>query len=121
MPHLFFRAVQVCLEEVQSCDIFIGLLGSRYGSIPSQSAIPESEEFQWIHEYDNKNASVTELEMHLAMSKENAQQRTFFYFRDNSFQQYVQLKSYLSNTHLYYNQIIIYTLCFITETFPRIW
>ena len=75
------------------CDLFVGLVGSRYGWVPSQSDIPDLSEYDWVLQYDM--TSVTELEMHLAMSRKNATENCFFYFRNDSFQKYVQVTVFL--------------------------
>jgi telomerase protein component 1 len=41
-------AVAACLEEVSRCHLFLGLLGERYGWVPSESDLPEGPEFAWI-------------------------------------------------------------------------
>lgn len=89
---ILFSTVEVCLQEVSRCQLFVGVLGERYGWIPEAYQIPDTEEFAWVHQYPAA-ASVTELEMHLgALSKTNeAKDTAFFYIRDNSFEKYVNL------------------------------
>ncbi|XP_055874450.1 telomerase protein component 1-like isoform X1 [Biomphalaria glabrata] len=79
------RTLDICLKEVLRCDLFIGLLGERYGWTPSY--VPDSPEFDWVHSYP-AGASVTELEIHLgALSKvEQARDTAFFFFRDSTFE-----------------------------------
>ncbi|CAG5115663.1 unnamed protein product, partial [Candidula unifasciata] len=79
------RTVEVCLEEVSRCQLFIGVLGERYGWIPDACQIPDTDEYAWIQQYP-PGASVTELEMHLgALSKaQKAKDTAVFYLRDNS-------------------------------------
>lgn len=82
------RNLELCLSEISSCDFFIGILGERYGWIPSVKDIPSAAEFDWVRDYPNKNASITELEMCLgALSQpEKAKEKAFFFFRDNNFE-----------------------------------
>ena len=83
MYHFFYRAVEICLSEVSRCDFFIGILGNRYGYIPSSYIVPDSEEFDWLKDYPT-GCSVTELEIqHAALNKpEDAVGKAFFYIRD---------------------------------------
>ncbi|KAH9524948.1 hypothetical protein Btru_028330 [Bulinus truncatus] len=81
------RTLDICLKEVTRCNLFIGLLGERYGWIPSSYQIPDSPDYDWVRQYPIIS-SVTELEMHLgALSKvDKARDTAFFYFRDNTFE-----------------------------------
>lgn len=81
-----FRNLEICLSEVSNCDLFIGILGERYGWIPSAKEIPSSPEFDWIRDHPNKNASITELEMHLGALSQPTKRNAFFFFRDNEFE-----------------------------------
>lgn len=85
------QSVSACLQEVEASPFFIGLLGSRFGFIPSQYSVPKNtdtpEKFLWLGSYP-KGRSVTELEMVQAVLRENAgtsQKAAFFYFRDPRF------------------------------------
>lgn len=82
-----FSTLDVCLQEVSRCQLFVGLLGERYGWIPDSYQVPATPEFDWVQHY-SPGASITELEMHLgALSKVNdAKDTAFFYFRDRSFE-----------------------------------
>ena len=83
------QALSSCLTEASKCDLFIGMLGERYGWVPGFEYLKSyNEEFPWIQEDEERfnETSITELEFcisslnHSEESKENA----FFYFRDNS-------------------------------------
>ena len=65
----------------------MGILGERYGWVPDVYVVPDSPEFDWVREFPS-GASVTELEMHCAalVNPTDAQDRAFFYIRDNAFQ-----------------------------------
>ena len=71
------------MSEVARCSLFVGILGERYGWVPSQYHVPDTPEFEWLKEHP-PGASITELEMHLAAlaNPHKAQQKAFFYFRD---------------------------------------
>jgi telomerase protein component 1 len=66
--------------------LFLGILGERYGWIPTKQNFPTGADFQWMHDYW-PGASVTELEIYqAALAKPNeALGKAFFYFRDPSF------------------------------------
>jgi len=76
------QSIQLCLDEVDRCEFFIGILGGRYGWAPSQYDVPEHPRFEWLKHYAPER-SITELEMHLATS--NQDKSCFFYFRDPTF------------------------------------
>lgn len=79
------RVLEVCLDEIERCrPFFIGILGERYGFIPSK--VPEDTEFthSWLAEY--KGHSLTALEIiHGVLRNPELAQRAFFYFRDSRF------------------------------------
>ena len=94
---MLYRALELCLGEVAKCQLFVGILGDRYGWIPSRYELPSTPEFQWIQSYP-PGASVTELEInHAALANPAAaQQRAFFYLRNNAFLRFaVQLINYI--------------------------
>ena len=76
--------------EVERCNLFVGMLGERYGWVPDNYDVSDEPELEWLKEYP-PGASVTELEMHSAAlsDSEAAQERAFFFLRDNSFMRYV--------------------------------
>ena len=82
-----YRTLELCLEEASKCHLFIGTLGERYGWVPDKYVVPDTSEFDWVREYPS-GASVTELEMHCAalVRPHEAQDTTFFYFRNNDFE-----------------------------------
>lgn len=79
------RSLGLCLAEASRCDLFIGILGERYGWVPSKEDFQKlPEEFKWALPLEG--ASVTELEFYAAAlnnSKEK-QGKAFFYFRDGN-------------------------------------
>ncbi|XP_012935535.1 telomerase protein component 1 [Aplysia californica] len=79
--------VSLCLQEVARCDIFIGVLGERYGWTPLTYEVPDSPEYDWVRQYA-PGASVTELEMQLGALSQPAQAKdtAFFFMRNNSFE-----------------------------------
>ncbi|GFO40942.1 telomerase protein component 1, partial [Plakobranchus ocellatus] len=83
-------ALEICLQEVSRCQLFLGLLGERYGWTPDSNQVPDTSEFDWVRSYA-AGASVTELEIQLgALSKVgNSRDTAFFFIRDNSFEKSV--------------------------------
>lgn len=79
------QVLPICLEEIQRCrPYFIGLLGERYGWIPTSIAHELLEREPWLEEYQNR--SVTELEiLHGVLNNPEMSDRVLFYFRDPEF------------------------------------
>lgn len=76
-----------CLQIINVCrPYFIGILGERYGSVPTTKKIPADlfKAQPWLKEH--ADASVTELEiMHGVLNNPEMKHRAFFYFRDPSY------------------------------------
>lgn len=92
MSLMFFSQVEICLSEVLRSDIFIGIIGGRYGWIPSHFSVdilPDCGRLQG--HFDGR--SITELEMNLfALTRaDDVTGKAFFYIRDQSFLRYVSL------------------------------
>ena len=83
------RTLELCLTEVSRCQLFVGILGDRYGWVPSERDIPSSPQFDWVRTY-LPGASATELEIHLAALAEPAHttEKSFFYIRSSEFLRY---------------------------------
>ena len=79
------KVLPICLEEIRRCrPFFIGLLGERYGWVPTE--IPQAliDREPWLAEHRHK--SVTELEiLHGVLNDPAMAQRSYFYFRDSSY------------------------------------
>jgi len=84
------RTLELCLTEVTKCHLFVGILGERYGWVPSEHDIPSSPEFDWVREYP-PGASATELEVYQAALARpvDALEKSFFYIRSSDFLRYV--------------------------------
>lgn len=78
-------ALDLCLQQVDECrPFFIGILGERYGYIPSQIPSVNRPEFGWVQGMTGK--SITELEIiHGVLNDHEMQSRSFFHFRDPDF------------------------------------
>ncbi len=48
------QTLGICLDEIASCNYFVGILGERYGWAPSTYVVPKEPRFDWIREYPTK-------------------------------------------------------------------
>ena len=44
------RQLEVCLEEVENSQLFVGILGSRYGYVPPNYNLPDHPHFRWVRQ-----------------------------------------------------------------------
>ena len=40
----------MCLGEVESSQLFVGILGSRYGYVPCNYSLPDHPHFRWVRQ-----------------------------------------------------------------------
>ncbi|XP_019487936.1 PREDICTED: telomerase protein component 1 [Hipposideros armiger] len=81
------RQLEVCLGEVESSHLFVGILGSRYGYVPPAYNLPDHPHFRWAQQYPS-GRSVTEMEVMQFLNRGLHQQtsaQALIYFRDSSF------------------------------------
>ena len=80
------QAIELCLSEIGHSQVFVGLLGQRYGWVPDQYKVPAEQRFDWLQTYPQKR-SITELEMYAAALHDEtaAKDRAFFLIRDDAF------------------------------------
>ena len=45
-----YRQLEVCLGEVENSQLFVGILGSRYGYIPPSYDLPDHPHFHWVRQ-----------------------------------------------------------------------
>src|ERR1043165_5649189 len=62
------KVVRICLEEIDRCrPYFIGILGSRYGWVPSLNEYQKDPDtlrkYPWLAEYAESNKSIVEIEI----------------------------------------------------------
>ena len=75
------NVIDLCLGEIEHCKpYFIGLIGNRYGWCPDKYEDDILLKYPFIN--DNKDKSVTELEMILGALAAQNKERCFFYFKD---------------------------------------
>eukprot|EP00092_Neocalanus_flemingeri_P080292 GFUD01100134.1.p1 GENE.GFUD01100134.1~~GFUD01100134.1.p1 ORF type:complete len:2596 (+),score=710.97 GFUD01100134.1:181-7968(+) len=81
--------VEQCLEQIKRCDLFVGILGERYGWVPDQGMKDDlPQEYEDIKvKTSGKEVSMTEMEMEFGALSciEKVKDRAFFYFRNSSF------------------------------------
>lgn len=76
------RAVELCLSEVCRSQMLVGILGERYGLVPSRPALPDLPQYSWL-DSSPEGLSVTEMEIRQfqALYPDSAHNRMFCYFR----------------------------------------
>jgi hypothetical protein len=79
------QVVGLCLQQIDECrPFFLGMLGERYGSVPSKFPVDVGKLYGWTHDHTDK--SVTELEILHGMLNDPAMQGlALFCFRSNKF------------------------------------
>uniref|UniRef100_A0A8C9A896 Telomerase associated protein 1 n=1 Tax=Prolemur simus TaxID=1328070 RepID=A0A8C9A896_PROSS len=81
------RQLEVCLGEVENAQLFVGILGSRYGYVPPSYNLPDHPHFRWAQQYPS-GRSVTEMEVMQFLNRAQRLQPSapgLIYFRDSSF------------------------------------
>ncbi|XP_050998953.1 LOW QUALITY PROTEIN: telomerase protein component 1 [Acomys russatus] len=81
------RQLEVCLGEVENSQLFVGILGSRYGYVPPNYDLPDHPHFQWAQQYPS-GCSVTEMEVMQFLNRGQRSQpsaQALIYFRDPGF------------------------------------
>ncbi len=76
------RVLGLCLEQIKDCKpFFLGILGERYGWVPTRHPADAIKSYGWIQQHTGK--SVTELEiLHGVLNDPRMCGHAFFYFRD---------------------------------------
>ena len=75
------QVLKICLEKLGECNIFIGLLGERYGTIAKEISPNLMESEPWLA--DHREDSFTELEiLKGVLNIPRLAEHSFFYFRD---------------------------------------
>uniref|UniRef100_A0A8C2UNH7 Telomerase associated protein 1 n=1 Tax=Chinchilla lanigera TaxID=34839 RepID=A0A8C2UNH7_CHILA len=81
------RQLEVCLGEVENSQLFVGILGSRYGYVLPNYNLPDHPHFRWAQQYP-LGRSVTEMEVMQFLNRDQGLQpsaRALIYLRDSSF------------------------------------
>ena len=83
------KAIEICLDEIDRSEIFLCLIGSRYGWIPDEYEIGDEARFEWINKDPAvQGHSITELEIMRGALNPNDSiapklSHALFYFRDD--------------------------------------
>jgi WD40 repeat protein len=79
------RVLDICLDQIRQCrPFFMGILGERYGCIPTMLPAKTLSQYGWIQRQTGK--SLTELEMLYGVLNDPSMcDRAFFYLRDPAF------------------------------------
>jgi len=80
---------EICLKEIEaSRPFFIGIIGDRYGWIPSEEDFPKNcslfESFPWVKEDIKNGLSITEIEIQYGVLRNKLPLKAFFYIKETS-------------------------------------
>ncbi|XP_014669734.1 PREDICTED: telomerase protein component 1-like [Priapulus caudatus] len=86
-------SLELCLSEASQCQLFVGMLGERYGWTPASYDVSDRREFDWLKGFV-AGASVTELEMQHSVLRNHARRRgtAIFLLRDGSYEKEIPKK-----------------------------
>lgn len=85
MQTLFFRQLEICLREAMKADLFIGILGERFGWVPDNYNVDDQVGLEWLKEMPS-GCSMTELEMRGFLQKDKSSPaKALFFFREPHF------------------------------------
>ena len=81
------KVIEICMDEIRRTKpFFIGLLGGRYGWIPTEKETGLNrhltEKYPWITEYLKSGCSITEIEMQYAVLAGTDDIDAFFFLRE---------------------------------------
>ena len=73
------EVIPLCLKEIELCTYFVGILGNRYGWVPSDYPDNVTVQYPWLDVY--KGRSLTEIEiLHGVLNNCSGMNNSFFYF-----------------------------------------
>lgn len=78
------KVVEICLREIEnSIPFFIGIIGRRYGWVPTREEMSESvtERFSEVNEYLESHLSVTEMEMQFGVLQREEDMHAYFFIK----------------------------------------
>uniref|UniRef100_A0A674IMT5 Telomerase associated protein 1 n=1 Tax=Terrapene triunguis TaxID=2587831 RepID=A0A674IMT5_9SAUR len=81
------RQLELCLSEVARSQLFVGILGERYGYVPREYSLPDAPQYEWVKSYP-RGRSITELEVMQFLSSRRdsgSAAQAFFYLREPDF------------------------------------
>ncbi len=96
------KVVKICLQEIEnSIPFFIGIIGNRYGWIPSAGDIEEGtyERFGQVRSYVERKLSVTDMEMQFGvLDRTDADMNAYFFIKGEDVSEIEILKRYPTET-----------------------
>lgn len=78
------------MSEVEKADIFVGMIGERYGWVPSKYNVEDKENLGWVEEMPAGH-SMTQLEMLGFLRKSTNKSKALFLSRDPQFIKYIMV------------------------------
>ena len=79
------KVVEICLREIEnSIPFFIGIIGNRYGWVPTRKDLEGSvtERFTDVNKYIEQHLSVTEMEMQFGVLNREEEVHAYFYIKE---------------------------------------
>lgn len=79
------KVVEICLREIEnSIPFFIGIIGNRYGWVPSRDDLGGNvtERFTDVNKYIEQHLSVTEMEMQFGVLNRDEDMYAYFYIKE---------------------------------------
>jgi hypothetical protein len=77
------QAIDLCLQQAGACEVFVGILGQRYGWLPAAHPRALLDAYPWVR--DHRDKSITELEiLHGVLNGGPGRKPALFYFRDQA-------------------------------------
>ena len=77
------ETLSICLEEIEKCNVFIGMLGDRYGWVPEFITAELLMKEEWLKNHEGE--SITEIEFWKGAFNNSTNRDVFFYLRDSSY------------------------------------
>lgn len=84
------KVVEICLREIEnSIPFFVGIIGNRYGWVPSRDDIDKkvTDRFASVENYLNSHLSVTEMEMQFGVLDREEDMHAYFYIKEQQEEQ----------------------------------
>ena len=79
------KVVEICLREIEnSIPFFIGIIGNRYGWVPSNKDLSKNtkDRFPQVKDYIEHHLSVTEMEIQFGVLSREEDMHAYFYIKD---------------------------------------
>ncbi|ELU05341.1 hypothetical protein CAPTEDRAFT_193037 [Capitella teleta] len=80
------KALELCLQELASCQFFVGMLGERYGWIPDAADFPSEPQFDYLRHLSGSSVTELEIEAGALSQVDEMREKAFLFFRDSTFE-----------------------------------